>query len=431
MKKLKKNKEILLVGIIFALITFISLFIRFWNYQELVNFFGDPPFFLHEVKDMVESGKPRLVGPMVLSKVTLGRGFFTGPVFYYLLAILGILFNWNVFLITGFFTFLFIGIFGLIFFWLKRRYGQLIALVIYAILSFLPLFIPYSRLMWNPHLLPLFGVLLFWTLEERRRRLRNYLLVGLFFGLGLSAHYSALLWLLIIIYYFTVDLRERAFSFLNWALFCLGTVIAESPFLIFELRHNFYNLRTVIFQIKYFKLSPGYTFNLSYYYYYFSLLPLACKLYAIFLKTVGKNFLLEKIMLFFNLILVLVLLFFSLGPSREVVFYPKGWSIKTQQKVVEMIISDNEENFEVATTIDSDTRAGELRWWLRQKGIKVMAVEDYDKAKILYLVAPKSRPPETESVWEVRTLRPFEIVFNKDLGNGLIFYKLVRVISER
>lgn len=419
------NKKASIIIFIFIFITLISLFIRFWGYEELLNFHGDQPYYLHEVKDMVDSGKIKLIGPMVISKMIQGRGFFTGPTFYYLLAILGLISCWNVVFMTSFFTLLWVGTFALIFFWLRRKFGDIISLSIYGILSFLPFFIPYSRAMWNPNPIPLLGVLLFWFLEDRGKQRRNYLFAGLFFGLGLSVHYGAVLWGLLILYYLYADLKREAFSFKRWALFVVGVVIAEFPLLLFELRHNFYNLRTIIFQLKYFELSAGYGFRF-YHYYLFPALPLLCRAYAIFLKKL-KNTFPSKIIAVSQVILILILLMESLGPKRESVFYPQGWSLQTQKRVVDLIVNDREEHFEVATTINSDTRALELRWWLKQKGHQPMAVEDYDKADILYLVAPESRPPETEAVWEVKTLKPFEIIFSQDLGEGLTLYKLVRV----
>lgn len=159
-KKLLKKRMILTI-LFFIAVTLISIFLRFWHYERVVNFYLDPPRFLHEVKDMVDSGRPRLIGPMVTTKEIEGRFFFTGPFFYWLLAILGIVLNWNVIGMTGFFTFLWVGTFALIYFWLRKRFSEDISLSAYAILSFLPIFIALSRMIWNPHLIPIFGLFLF------------------------------------------------------------------------------------------------------------------------------------------------------------------------------------------------------------------------------------------------------------------------------
>src|SRR4030042_4594353 len=186
---------------IFALITFGALFIRFWDYQRLLSFHLDSPFHLLEAQTMIDSKKLSLIGPMVTTKVIYGRGFFVGPIYYYLLAILGIISSWNVVFITGVFTLLWIAAYILIFFWLTKRFADWISLSVYALLSFYPWLIPLSRFIWNTNLIPLFAVLLFWALEERKKNVLNYFLAGAFFGLGVSFHYSALLWILVVFYF--------------------------------------------------------------------------------------------------------------------------------------------------------------------------------------------------------------------------------------
>ena len=416
------------IFLVFLIITAFSCFVRFWNFEELVNFHLDPPFYLHEVKDMLDSGKTRLVGPIITSKEVIGRRFFTGPLLYYVLAVLGMLTNWNVVIMTAFFTFLWIVALALMFFWLKRRFGDWIALSIYALFSFLPIFIPISRSMWNPHFIPLFGVLFLWFLDIRKKKNFYYFLSGLFFGLSLNAHYSTILWIPIILLVVVQEIRHRDFSFRPWLLFLFAVVLAEFPIILFELRHNFYNLRTIIFHLRYGGASAGYTFALAYYY-LFPVVPVLGFSIAALVYKVRKTTFFRSIILSFFLISLLFLKY-DLGSTNQKYIYPKGWTLSRQKKVVEIIKNDNEERFEVAETINSDTRALEIRWWLRMSGIDVMDVDEYDVAPILYLVAPGHRSPEKETVWEVRSMQPFEIEFQKDMGEDLFLYKLVRILSK-
>jgi hypothetical protein len=409
---------------IFLLITGLSLFIRFWHFGELVNFHGDPPFYLHEVADMLDAGKIRLTGPIVMSKMIEGRGFFSGPLHYYVVALLGLATNWNVVLMTAFFTLLWIVFFIFTFVWLRNKFGNLIALTVYAVISFLPVFMPLSRTMWNPHFVPLFGILFLWALDKRGRNTIYYFLSGLFFGLGLNVHYSTVLWIPIVFWVVGQEMRKRKFLLKNWLLFSGGVFLAELPLVLFELRHNFYNLKTIIFQLKYGELSRGYTFALPYYFLYPGI-PVFGFLLGYCLQKLMKT----KIFTPLTVLLVLVILLFlkqDLGVYGQKGAYPRGWNLARQKQVVDLIIADNEPEFEVAETINSDTRAAEIRWWLRRKNIQVMGVADYDKARVLYLIAPKRRPPVSETVWEVSAMRPFKIEFQKDLGEGLYLYKLVK-----
>jgi hypothetical protein len=157
---------------------------------------------------------------------------------------------------------------------------------------------------------------------------------------------------------------------------------------------------------------------------------LIAKGYGLFLEKL-KRILSFRVFLVPNLILIAFFFLYSLlGPQREALINPANWYIARQKEIAQIIVDDNEETFEVATIINSDTRAGELRWWLKQMGHEPMGVEDYHKAVVLYLVAPESRPPEEETVWEIQSLRPFKIAKQVDIGDGYIFYKLRRLPKE-
>lgn len=411
--------------LVFVIITLGALFVRFWDYQKLLTFHLDPPFHLLEAREMVDLKKLRLIGPMVTTKIIHGRGFFTGPTYYYLLAFLGIISSWNVVFITSFFTFLWIATFVLIFFWLAKRFDDWVVLSVYALLSFYPWLVPLSRVIWNTNPVPFFAVLLFWFLQKREKRRSNYFWSGLFFGLGISFHYSALLWVLVVFYYLIVEARAKSFLISNWLFFLGGAIVGDFPFLLFEARHNFYNLGTVIFQIKNFDLSAGYNFGRDYYY-ILPTIPLICRLYGLILEKL-KRLLNLKVIVFCQIILVSFFLFRISGGRKWGVFMPDGWTLEKQKKVANLIVEDKEPGFEVAATISSDTRFYDLRWWLKEESHEPMSVIDYDKTDILYLVAPESRPPEKETVWEVSALAPFREEKRIDLDDGIIFYKLRRL----
>lgn len=425
------KKQAFWIGVGFAIITLLSLLLRFNNFQLLVNFHLDPPLFMHDISKMFDEGRLSLLGPRVDSKIIEGRFFFTGPTFYYLLAILAIVLQWNIVLMTGFFALLWIVTFALIFVWLRERFGYLISLIVYALLSFLPFFLPYSRIIWNPNLIPFLALLLFWFLEKRTKGARYYLLAGFAFGLGVSIHYGVLLLGLVLLYYLVSDLKKKKFSGKSWGLLAGGAIMANAPLLLFEVRHSFYNLQTVIFHIQNYQPQAGYTFSFrsQYYYYLFPIIPLLAKGYAILLEKLEKfNF---KVMIASQIILISIFFFYSLyGPQREALINPKGWTIERQHRVVDLIVEDGESGFEVATIIGPDTRAGELRWWLKRAKHEPMSVIDYDKTDILYLIAPKSRPPSEEKVWEIQSLSPFEIEKEIKLGEEFIFYKLRRLSKE-
>jgi len=117
----------------------------------------------------------------------------------------------------------------------------------------------------------------------------------------------------------------------------------------------------------------------------------------------------------------------AFGPQGQKSMHYPGWSIAKQKEVANIIIKDNEIDIEVAETISSDTQAMDIRWWLRQEGINVMEVDQYKEAKTLYLVTSPERPPETETVWEVSSLKPFKVITKVELDKDLLLYKIKRI----
>ncbi len=418
MKNLFSNKLHLFI---FIAITILSIYSHFKNYTNLVNFNLDPPTHLTDAKNIVESGKINLVGPMITSKEVFGRKIFLGPFYYYLLQAAGIVTRWDVIMISVFFTMIWPVTLAILFFWISGLFGPLIALPIYAISSFIPEFIVFSRQIWNLQLIPLFS-LLFLIFVFRRKNIYDYFWAGLFWGLSFNVHYASILFLPIAVYFFAKDIKSKSNFVNNWATVAFGLALAELPLIIFELRHNFYNLQTIIFQLKYGELSAGYKFNL-WYYYVLPLFPLAFYLIASKLGNVrNKKHL--KYFLLLTWLLAGLLFVSSVNSPGQRPLHPPGWTVNRQKEIADIIVSEKERNFEVAQTISSDTRSMELRWWLRQKGVLPMSVEDYPKASVLYLVSTKDRPPETEGVWEVSSIRPFKVVYEKDFGDGIVFYKL-------
>ncbi len=396
----------------FILVLCVGMYLRFYNYSGLVDFHLDPPLFMHDVLDMVESGKPRLIGSIVTSKMVDGRSIFSGPIHYYILAILGVIFNWDIIWLSAFYTLLWPAGFVILILYFRKRMGDFAALGLFALLMFLPQIITTSRQIWNPHLLPIFLYPSLLLLVGLSRPVLRYFVSGLLWGLAFSANYSAIL---ILPVYLFVIIRRSSRSFLPYLL---GALTANLPLLVFELRHDFYNFRTAYFLLTH-QTDSG-TYTSSYYYLYPGIIAGSIAL-AIFFSRIRHN----KIHKQCAAALIIFAILCLRSPTRLLTF-PAGWDILGQKQVVDIIQSDSPQRFNVATTIHADTRSLELRWWVRRRGLDIDPVDAYANSSVLYLVAPSSRPPETETVWEVSAMRPFETVLKKDLGNGLVFYKLVR-----
>lgn len=423
-----QNRNQLVVIFFFVLISAFFWTTRLWRFEQLMTFYSDQALFMNDVWQMVESGKIRLIGPMVVTKIVEGRGFFTGPLFYYFLTPLAILTNWNVILMTK----IFMGVWWLaglgLFLWVGKSKGWLAGLSSYAIFSVFPYYLDFNRFLWNPSLLPFLGIFLFWLIsfiyQSEKVRLWFWLVLGIIVGLGINLQYGAFIWGLLVGVFWLYGLFEKRWSFWVIFIFGIGLAIGDFPFIIFEFRHNFYNLSTMFFALTYQGVGEikG---KIGLYHFLFPLAPLIFFGWGVIISFLEKKNILIAI---FLTLLALVGSLISIDWQKsQGTGMPKNWNVIKQQSVAWTICQDVGDNpFELASTINGDTRATDLRWWFKRKGCEPMGVEDYESATILYLVAPATRPPEKETVWEVRVLRPFIVEKKVDLGENLFLYKLVR-----
>jgi hypothetical protein len=106
----------------------------------------------------------------------------------------------------------------------------------------------------------------------------------------------------------------------------------------------------------------------------------------------------------------------------------KGWSYPLEEQVVKKILANGcPKDFNIASTVSGDTRSYDIRFLLTAKNCSPMNVEDYPKAKRLFLVAPAGRPVETEKVWEVTSLGKFKIEEKVNLTPEIVYYELEKV----
>lgn len=413
---MKRNK-LFLIGLF--LVSVLYLFVRFYRLNELVGFRLDQGVHLLETKTMIDEKKIKLVGPMVTSKSIDGRNFFIGANYYYVLGLVGLVSNWDPLTITAILVIVEY-IFYLVFVWiLGRKFGQVEALSIFIFIAISPYLVIHSRFFWNPHLLiPL--AIATWVMSEKyfEKKNKKYLfLMAFLWGFAFSCHYTGVFWGIFFIYVmFKANLWKDIKAYL---IIILGFILGDLPWLVFEFRHNFYNIKTLFYIFSH--SSQG--GDLTSHYFIFPLL-----IWGILGLLVGldkiKNKRKSKIILavILGLATLLQVKIFRNYLSINAI---SGWSYPDQKKAVEMmIINGCPQDFEVAATVQGDTRAYDLRYLLNLKNCEPMGVEEYSSAKTLFLIAPKDRRPETETVWEVTSLGKFKIKREEDLNKEVKFYEL-------
>jgi len=247
MKKHINKTEIVFLTLIFIF----SAFIRFYNLDKLAFFTYDQARDALYIKRIIVDHKFRLI-----STQSSVPGLYNGPAYYYLMAPFLWLFKLNpvgVDFGVAFFNLMAV----LLFYFLVKKVTSniLISGLATILFSFHPQIVFQSRFGWNPNLLVFFSLVFafsFWCLKNGKK----YAWFFLFFSLAilLQLHYSALAFLpigLFWVFYFRKKLTFDRFFWLSLFLFLL----MMSPLLLFDLRHNFVNIKAVWLYLQ--RGSPG------------------------------------------------------------------------------------------------------------------------------------------------------------------------------
>lgn len=237
-KTIVKSKyfSLLLLIIILA----VGAFFRFYKIREYMTFLGDEGRDMLVVKRMIIDHKFTLLGP-----ITSVGSMYMGPIYYYFMA--PFLWIWQ-FDPVG--PSVMVGLFSLMTIFLVYRLGKdffhpsigMLSAFLYAISK---LTVIYGHSSWNPNIVPFFALLIIYCLLHVVVRKKYYFLPIAFFSLGIliQLHYVTLMFFPIIfcvlaLIRFRIPLRYYLSSTITF-------IVSYSPFLLFELRHNFVNLHSV------------------------------------------------------------------------------------------------------------------------------------------------------------------------------------------
>lgn len=423
--QLYKNKNVVfIIGIV--LISALYLFLRLDKLNALIGFYSDQGIHLLETKTMFDSKKISLVGPMVTSKTFMGRQFFIGANYYYVLGIVGLIGQWDPMIITIIFIFLELGFYLFFIFYLKRKFNQFWSLLVFLFISISPYLIIHSRFFWNPHLLiPLSILVLYFGDKYLLKKEIKYLFLAAFcWGFGFACHFSAVFWGLWFVYLLIKS--KQAGIIKPYLIIFLGFILGDLPWVIFELKHNFYNTKTMLYVF----LNSTSGGELTSHYFIFPLLVFITFGLLFLIKKINNKNICNRVLitLFLGLFLIQTKIYRNYAPLDVI----EGWNYPMQKEVVNKILKNGcPKNFNIASTVSGDTRSYDLRFLLTAKSCFPMEVENYPKAEKLFLVAPIDRPPETETVWEVSSLGKFKINRQEKLTEKIVFYELEKSIEEK
>lgn len=219
-----------------------AIFLRFYKIRDYMVFLGDEGRDMMVMRQMVLERRPTFLGPTASV-----AGFYLGPIYYWMATPFLVLSKFDpvgpsyMVAIFGLATIL------LLYKFLKETVGFWPAFIVSFLYTTAPLITRYSRSSWNPNPLPFFALLLIYCAYKgiRLKKARYFFFAGLCLGVVVQLHYLASILLAILGLIIVLNTKPKTWVTAGLGTF-LGFLITFSPFLLFELRHDFPNFRTIL-----------------------------------------------------------------------------------------------------------------------------------------------------------------------------------------
>lgn len=480
-------KRLILIIIIIAAI------LRFWNLERLTTFGGDQGYDYLKVRLMFTDAKPTLLGPKIGPYNQIGN-LYLGPAYYYILAPSLYLANFDPIGPAALTVFFSLGTIFLIYIVANKFVSYPVALMssaTYALSSFL---IAQSRAPSNPHLIPLFAAVLLFSLmmilEKKSNSTFWSFISGISLGVMFQLHYLATALIFSSVLFLIINKRLKEF-----VIVIVSFIVAISPQIFFELRHEFFVTNIFIRQLQngnnissanaiFTKLIESSNqiskLFLQNKYGTYLLIAAAFLLFTIGRKKVSENtFLLlvlnvasgillasfysgdigphyfaaiyPSLFVLFGISVVavfktfknvyaraaigLVIIFLLVLNATNLNLYssngytmPKGQNLSGIKRASTIIANDVKgESFNIASTLDGDTRSMPYRYLVEVYGKLPLDEEKYPEAEVIYLISrDEEEAVRRYTVWEVASFSPFNIASKSEIQNGIYLYKLVK-----
>jgi hypothetical protein len=392
----------------------IFILIRSIHFVDFLNFSTDQATSSIKVLDILRNKKISLIGPPV-SFSYQGKYIFHGGVSYYFQLIFLALGNFDP-VISSYLYMIFSSIMIIpLFFGSKYLVNEKTAWLMVIVYSLLPLYIDYTRFLWNPNfqltLLPL--LILSMGLHKKFNKNIYFFTTSVLCGILLQLHYQFLpLLLSIFIYYFFI----KRLSPIYVLIFLLGLSIGLFNMLLFELRNHFYNVQTVFYILSHSsKGSIGVT-SLKNFHYFLSIILLG-------FLTLG-TFTSKKLnILIFVILLITDIVLYAPTPSHAF-GTDKDWNYLAEDKIHKIITTQHIKNYNVAN-LAYDTLASVQKYLLIKDHININ-FDNYSSNQYLFVVN-KDNNYLKNPAYEVNTYTPSQLVSSWKINKSYNLYLLKKL----
>lgn len=414
MKFPKKCKEALfLTGIIVLFII-----IRSINFNYHLNFSHDQGQFSSEALNIYNTRSIVLIGPSI-SYDFEGREIFQGSAIYYFLLVFLIIGKFEP-VLSSYIFMLFASIMVIpLYYGIKQLQNNKSAIYLTIIYALFPFYVDYTRFLWNPNfqlvLLPFF-IYLMGTYKTKKKHIVLWL-IGVIAGFLMQFHYQFIFIILgLIIYYFLI----KKDSFKNFMLFCTCIAIGLTPLILFEIRNNFYNIRTIILFISNYShlinnasqtmLAPHYFLSISFF------------IFIIIFSMIQKILFKKITLLIFTALSIMSMVIYLPKPTHAFGM-PDHWNYIEEEKVNAIIKNSPIENYNIANII-YDTQASVQKYLLKKDRISVS--NDYYNDEYLFVLSKKDGIAKS-TAYEVSTFKPSKVIEEWEINEWYNLYLLKRI----
>ena len=405
----------ILVVLLFAL----GLLLRVYNFPNRINFGLEQGITLTTTAEYLNGHFSLLGLPAVQRTTSTGHQIFSAPIYNYFLMPFMLVFGYNPIILT--YTALFINLItgAMLYLLNKKLSGQRVAIFAAFLYLFDMTMISQSLTIWILNPMPLIGLVSMYLIIKNHENItpKISLYLGLLSGLALGLEYMYLFTIILLTIYIVYRSKQRIFDF---GIFILGLLISLAPTVIFDLRHDWYHMRTLWQYLLDVINNPGQS-KLSIYHFY-QYFPLAFYLGALVLDKIFKS---SKMIA--AVVMCIYLIFqFKTGEFSftQAVGTAKFMNTPKMMQVAKAIADDNSTNFNVVYMSQAEHRAYSLRYILIYVfGVKPMEIDQYPSTKHLYVLAASDRDMSKDIPWEITStnLSSRGIIYRTDDSRFVVY----------
>lgn len=407
--------------ILFSILA-LALFVRFYNFTDRITFGPEQARSLMVSASYIQD-KPSLLGQEYFRANSLGHKLFTSAIFNYSLVPLLLLTNYDPYPITVYFTLLNIFTGVVIYLLTKKMFGKEVSLITTTLFLFNSYMVYHSMFIWVLNYLPLIGIISFylsWKVFKGIGKLRDIFILGILSGIGFGLEYLYLIAILIILFVIYKYAKEKLKSLV---LFVIGGAVGDFPQVIFDVKHNFYHLKSLFqYALDTFSGSSDAGFT---YYHFLGFWPIILLLLGFMISNIYRINKLGAI------VIMALYLFFNLKSDFINLNRPVGMEVGlkfSDLKGASRIIAEKaNDSFNVVTLYDFDTRGYTLRYLVQYMyGKKPLNEIEYQNPKEIYALAKVDYDFANNNPWELNVFKPYNTERLENVGNGFVLYKLTK-----